>query len=134
MKTSLQELRGYVVLAVMVVMVTAPMYLALGTVALLPVGRPKYGGFTLVWLPPLLMLTWLAVVILWSDFVSKSHVGKFLGEALELVVQASAMALIGVLLVEPLPAILVFGTTALLSFLPLYWLYGKIPTPKGDDQ
>ena len=134
MRRSLQELRGYVVLAVMVVMVTAPMYLALAAVALLPVGRPKYGGLTLVWLPPLLMLTWLAVVILWGDFVSKSHVGKFLGEALELVVQASAMALISVLLVEPLPAILVFGTTALLSFLPLYWLYGKMPAPKGDDQ
>ena len=49
--------------------------------------------------------------------------GKLLGGALELVVQASAMALIAVLLVEPLPTVLVFCTTALVSFRPLYWLF-----------
>ncbi|WP_143233209.1 hypothetical protein [Actinomyces ruminis] len=134
MKELFGELRGYVVFVAMVVMVAAPMYLALAAVTLLDIGRPKYGGLTLVWLPPVLMLAWLAAVILWGDFVSKSHVGQFLGEALELVVQVSAMALIGVLLVEPLPAVLVFGATALVSFLLLYWLYGKIPTPEGDDR
>lgn len=134
MKELFRELRGYVVFVAMVVMVAAPMYLALAAVTLLDIGRPKYGGLTLVWLPLLLMLAWLAVVILWGDAVSKSHVGNFLGGALELVVQISTMALIGVLLVDPLPAVLVFGTTALVSFLLLYWLYGKIPTPERDDR